>query len=470
MDKHQPYREFEEDIPLPDQEKAWQLMKEKLEEDKKRRLLPPFVLNCAGWGVLLLLLMAGAWFIFKKDGSGTSRDNTSIKREVLHDGKTIPVAPYQPVHPEKTTGGVTPEQSLTTAPGLQDEMVESKPSISPGKNEDHLNDLNSHQEKQPEKFSVQTKKNPVISRKRVQTPEPGLNEEKRNEEEIKSTQVNKNDEANQNTVDVDPLKKSGQDSLSGRKAAKDIQKKPADSIVKKDSVSVVPPEELKKASDPNKKTYVFSAGLGLQQQIPFAGQSSVPYNYYGRKSSLSDYIPSIYARFEKKDKWFIMGEFRFGAPQSLKEFSFSRQTKFDTTSNLLTTTTMKLKKTYYHQLPLSFNYYVKPGWSVGAGAIYSRFYGAVTEREINNLDVQTQTATVTKQIARVQHFTDSFLYKTQLHFLLQTDVQWKRFNVGLRYTKDLQPYIRYTQPDGRINEEKNASFQLILRYRLWDSD
>lgn len=169
-------------------------------------------------------------------------------------------------------------------------------------------------------------------------------------------------------------------------------------------------------------------------------------------------------------EWFIMGEFRFGAPQSLKEFSFSRQTKFDTSSNQLTTTTTRLKKTYYHQLPFSFNYYVKPGWSFGIGGIYSRFHGAVTEREIDNLDVQTQISTVTKQITRIQHFTDSFLYKTQLHMMLQTDVQWRKFTLGLRYAKDLQPYIRYTQPDGKINEEKNASFQLILRYRLWDSD
>jgi hypothetical protein len=136
---------------------------------------------------------------------------------------------------------------------------------------------------------------------------------------------------------------------------------------------------------------------------------------------------------------------------------------------MLTTTTLRLKKTYYHQLPLTFNYYIKPGWSVGIGGMYSRFYGAVTEREVRNTNVQTQAETVTKQITRVQHFTDSFLYKTQVHLLLQTDYRWKRFSFGLRYTRDLQPFIRYTMPDGKLSAEKGQSLQFIVRYRLWQS-
>ena len=130
---------------------------------------------------------------------------------------------------------------------------------------------------------------------------------------------------------------------------------------------------------------------GLQQQIPFSGQKSVPYDYYGRKSSLSDYVPSIYLRLEKDKKWFVQTEFRYGAPQSIKDFSYSRQTKLDIANNNLTTTTYRLKKTYYHQLPLSFNYYILPNWSVGAGGIYNRFYGAVTEKEVNNKNAKKQT-------------------------------------------------------------------------------
>jgi hypothetical protein len=52
---------------------------------------------------------------------------------------------------------------------------------------------------------------------------------------------------------------------------------------------------------------------------------------------------------------------------------------------------------------------------------------------------------------------------------MQADYQWRKFSFGLRYTRDVQPYIKYTRPDGTVNEEKNQSLQLIVRYRIWKS-
>jgi hypothetical protein len=52
---------------------------------------------------------------------------------------------------------------------------------------------------------------------------------------------------------------------------------------------------------------------------------------------------------------------------------------------------------------------------------------------------------------------------------LQTDYQWKRFSWGLRYLKDIQPYIKYTKPNGDINTKKNQALELVIRYRLWQS-
>jgi hypothetical protein len=135
----------------------------------------------------------------------------------------------------------------------------------------------------------------------------------------------------------------------------------------------------------------------------------------------------------------------------------------------MTVTTYRLKKTYYHQLPFSFNYYILPNLTVGIGGIYNRFYGAVTEKEVKKTDLQTQVETLSREIVNIQHFNDSFLYKTQVHALVQTENHWKRFDFGLRYTKDIQPYIKYTQPDGKIDVKKNQTFQLLVRYRIWQS-
>jgi hypothetical protein len=56
-----------------------------------------------------------------------------------------------------------------------------------------------------------------------------------------------------------------------------------------------------------------------------------------------------------------------------------------------------------------------------------------------------------------------------VQFILHTDYRWKNFSIGLRYKKDLQPYIRYTKPDGRVDQDMNDAMEIILRYRLWKS-
>jgi hypothetical protein len=182
---------------------------------------------------------------------------------------------------------------------------------------------------------------------------------------------------------------------------------------------------------------------------------------------LSDYIPSVYVRLEKKEKWFAQAEFRYGAPQQLGDLSYSRLTKFDMKD--IEVTTYRVKKTYYHQLPFSFNYYLLPNLSVGAGGIYNRFHGAVTEKEIKTTNVQTQVEKLSREIVNIKHFNDSFFYKTQVHVLLQANYHWRRFDFGFRFTKDVQPYIKYTKPDGQVNIEKNQTFQAMVRYRLWQS-
>ncbi len=471
-----------ENIPLPDQEHAWQKLKNLLDEDdrKRRFVITVFLRSCLLWGGLSVVVLAAAWLVFEplKWGQQPTGANTTSGKQPAS------VSQGKQIIPQHGAPAKTEVQSIPGSPAGGEIETESKKGDVSRTNGIPVTGSNQSIPKQ-EKTNTTGRD---IDHSPAKKSTPGTSIQKSNKgvsnQEIpaiaKQTLETGGRETSQNpAIKIPPAQN---DVMPGEIKKDSSLEKKTDTIIVKttvpfsikndsadvkatvDSLAVEPQAKAKKS-----RRFIYSAGAGIQQQLPFMGQTSVPYNYYGRKNSLSDYIPSVYFRAEKKGKWFVMGEFRFGAPQSLKEFSFSRQTKFDTSSNLLTTTTTRLKKTYYHQLPLSFNYYVKPGWSVGIGGIYSRFYGAVTEREINNLDVHTQTETVTKQITRIQHFTDSFLYKTQLHLMLQTDVQWRRFTVGLRYAKDLQPYIKYTQPDGRINEEKNASFQLILRYRLWKS-
>ena len=465
MDKYihnEPWQE--DDLHLPNQEFAWQNMKEKLEEDeRKKRVIPPFFLNCAGWATIVLVLLVAGWLITGQKGW------LENARTVSNETPSVP--PVEQKEVNRFAPGNTPGTEGRTFTGKEHKPTNEKDQVNPkesaGRDQNYLSKDHLITDKQERGINKRLVKNERDEDKKKMKGKNSFTRSSASVNEINNSVIILN---SSNSADKNPNFNKSKHSAYPVEA------------IRKESLPAIPKINLinspvsltgntgtgKKDKNHNNK-FIYSAGVGIQQQVPFSGQTAVPYNYYGRKGSLSDYIPSLFLKMEKDKQWFIMGEFRFGAPQTLKELSYNRKTLYDTATNQYVVTTMNLNKTYYHQLPLSFNYYVKPGLSVGVGGMYSRFYGAVTERETKKVNLQTRSETVFRQIDRVHHFTDSFLYKTQVHFLLQAGYEWKRFSLGLRFTKDIQPYIRYTKPNGQVNEEKNQTIQVILRYGLWKS-
>jgi len=448
MSEHLPYESLDQelnDLPLPDENASWQKMKEMLDkDDDDGHIIPPVLLkSCFGWGMLLLAGLTVAWLVVRPDKWWNEKENHSSSNEVQkqtskqgsHETSTInsnslvkkqksnkladKIQKRKYQLRQQPTGYIHQYKLANSIPKTKSSKIAAKTTVSENKN------------------SIKERPNPFADNK---------------PDKVRGTPVtNQTGEA----ISVD----------SSLTIANQQNPTPQDSVKPK-SIPQPVDSTIQKKTQTQKKLIV-AAGLGLQQQIPIAGQTAVPYSYYGREGSLADYIPSIFIQLQNKHNWFVMGEFRFGAAQSVKEFSYNQNTRVDSSTMDVTMTTMRLKKTYYHQLPFSFNYYLKPNLSVGLGGMYSRFYGAVTEKETDTWNAQTQTSTNFKEIIHIKHFTDSFLYKTQVHFLVQVDYQWKRFSFGFRYTKDIQPYIKYTKPDGTVDEEKNQSLQLMVRYRIW---
>jgi hypothetical protein len=449
-------------LPLPDSEQSWQKMKALLDEEENRRRPVAFWYNGLLWGILLFALATGVYFLlFSNNTIDSSKATTSAQQS--SSPKTVD---QNSIHqPTENSEPHQSKPSTTGTPGFPEKM--SQKNIVLKDNELSLS-------KSP--FLVTEKmakagKNPQAEKKANGNNQPKAT---KNENSRIPLTVPENNKANpvESLEQVNDVKKNEESSnpVTTKTDTADMND-PLKNGKKKDSVNKL---RLKPAIDTTRETgsdkkYFFSAGIGIQQQIPLGDQGSVPYDVYGREASIADYIPSVFFRFHQEDKWFIMGEFRYGAPQKVNDFNYSQHSIYDTTSMTLSTTTMRLKKTYYHQLPISFNYYVKPGLSVGLGMMYSRFYGAVSEKEIRKENVYTQDVSYTKSISNMKGFTDSFLHKSQWHFVLNTDYQWKNFLLGLRFTKDVQPYIKYTQPDGMINEEKNYSLQVIFRWQFWKS-
>ena len=461
MSKHLPYEETDQqfnDLPLPDEEASWQKMKAMLDEDgDDDTILPPpvFFRSCLGWGLLFVGLIA-AWLILRPDKrwnedpkarpvsssnkTSDQKNNTAIPVNKPNHHSTKPNRSSQLPAKAATATVVQLQKNKEVKSAL---VITSKPIKNPSINPTKKNTS----------FNVVSEKK---NRARREKNKPAFSEVLIPSEPIKDTaetieQNSKNKTTDTSSAVINPNQPLKADT------AKQINPEPVNDSSTQKKIQL------------SKKKAFLTAGIGEQQQIPIAGQTAVPYSHFGRKGSLSDYVPSLYLRWQKGKKWFVQGEFRYGAAQSVKEFSYNRKTKFDTTDQSITITTLRLKKTYYHQFPLSLNYYVRSNLSVGVGAMYSRFYGAITEKETDVYHTLTQTVTNFKQIIPVKHFSDSFLYKTQVHLLVQADYQWKKFSFGLRYTKDIQPYIKYTRPDGTVDEEKNQSLQLMVRYRLWQS-
>lgn len=493
------FREGLEDLPLPSEDAAWEKMQELLDKDGGRRTPPPlFLRSCAGWALLLLLVGGSLWWLLTSDNSKergkASTDGTTITNE--RTGTATSTSSEK----KRSTGSKTEKNSVeqsNTSSSVKENTIqlqEGTQPVTPGGAADQQGTVglskkviikeegintdpavvgtrgNAGTRKTATRKNMQAGKVATPSSARL-TIGKGLIRKKNPVSEtaveatdapVSTTTVHSSAPSRRGSL-LQELSRPGQEILLDSTAYVQRPVPGTDSIaaaVKMDSL-------LKKKSKTS--PWWLAAGIGLQQVIPVAGQSAVPYNYFGRTGSIYDYIPSVYLRLHHGNKWFLQGEFRYGAPQSVREFSFSRSTRFDTASNNMVVTSVRLKKTYYHQLPLSFNYYIRPKWSVGAGSVYNYFFGAVTEEEVKNRNVTNNTESIKTQIQNIRGYKDSFLYKTHVQFLLQTEYEWKRFTLGLRYTRDLQPYIRYTQPDGTIRDEKNQSLQFLLRFRLWKS-
>jgi len=474
------------DLPMPDEETSWQKMKEMLDDDDDNIVPPPvFLKSCLGWGILLLVGLTIAWLIVRHEkwwaetekANQTSSSNKNEKKFINGNPVKNTTKPGKDVGEQNTETNTNPSQPLNETDGSE-VVTNSRPKgvISPIKKEEgRQKEKNTATDKvfmSKQKLVVKRKQNNVLKiQKAVLSKEL--------EQPIKT---NKEKTEKIETKNIDhPLNNQPQDKTATDINTNEKNNKETDTViilinrppVISDSIKTnadQPKDSLEqKTAKPKQKKLLLAAGIGEQQLVPIAGQTTVPYSRYGRKSSLADYVPSVFVQLQKERKWFVQTEFRYGAAQSVKELSYNQNTKYDAVSSNVTTTTMRLKKTYYHQLPASFNYFLVSNLSIGVGGIYSHFYGAITEKEITTFNTQTQAVSSIKQIIPVKHFTDSFLYKTQVHALLQADYHWKKFSFGLRYTKDIQPYIKYTKPDGTVDEEKNQSLQFIIRYRLWQS-
>lgn len=451
----------------PSQEdESWQKMKQLLDENDKRRP-GVFFKTYKATGVLVLMLMVCLYLIIPYLNGSKQRSAATLKNDAVPEKETIAAQPSA----KKLSETKTSNQNISAAMrGSTKKKKDFEDKINAKANNKSI--ATSATEVAESKKSNPIAKSVISGIKRQKAfLQPGSKILPR-KTDVAGTNTGKAAEIN----DINSHEKIGAgtmeenrniDTTSVTAPDQQSQRVPADSLSQlKGVASKDSAEEENEFGRP--PAYIVTGGIAIQQQIPIAGQQSIRYGYNG-SNAITDYIPSVYFRLEKEQKWFLQGEFSYRAPQLVKEFGYSRQTRADS-SGAYTTTTLRLKKTFYSQLPVSFNYYFRPNWSVGIGGMYSWFHGAIIEKETMKQNVQTQVKSVAKEIVPITGYNDSFLYKSHTYLLLQSDYHWRRLSLGLRYTKDMEPYIRYTLPDGTIAGKKNWSLEFVVRFRLWKSE
>lgn len=505
-------------LPLPDENFAWQEMKKLLEEDDDEAFVvpPPVRKGCAGIALLLLAGLVAGWFLLKplrwfgssaadktepvhqtEQKQNQKQEAAGQKKTVtlrIEDTATIQDVSAAPLLPEQKDSNllipaghdrqsqhkidVTGKAASANAETLFRQSVPAVNKKTIATSAQQKAEANQKTEKQAGRMQVKARQPAVYKKTAAASPQDENGISAVISPQQPATEITKTKAAGKEQPSaVVPSIPAG--SAPVTPGAKTDSTQTA-VITKKDTAAVKDPaaspvtsssaNETKKAD--NDKKFWFSTGLGLTHQLPLGSQSATPYNYYGRKGSLADYIPSVYARLHREQKWFVQGEFRYGAPQYTREFLYDNNVlRTDTFGTPLSTSSYRLKKTFYHQLPLSFHYVIRPGFTAGTGIVYNKFFGAVSDEEIRNRIPGTNIdSIVSKKLVYSTAKTDSSFEKSNLQWLVEMQYQWRRFTIGARYSLGLQPYIRFTDPTtGLLREEKNQNLNLFLKVELWNS-
>ncbi len=483
-----------EHIPMLPEDMAWAEMKKMLDEDDDDPVVVPFFKRpgCLLAGlVAALLLIIGGWLYFKRDAA-----------------PPVPVSKQVPVNENSTGNNVPPGSGNgTDQPGISATLPDTAANQLPvqgqtgsagiptvtgagtGNNGDPSGQPVSNTKGSTAGRSAvsitkggfttgndtgknSTKKRPGYStrsggRTKVKIVPPATGNDENATEltgENKSREPQYKDPGKMTAV-IQPGATAIEDTIT-KKAPDSIAIVKKDSVPVKKTATVDQPQKEKEAPQEKKKYWQLAAGLGVYQPIPVAGEPAVPYNRYGRKGSLTDYVPSAYLRLYRSRKWFVHAEFRYGAPQAVKPFDYKQQIR-DSFQTIIRTI-YQLRKTYYHQVPFSVNYFVLPNLSIGAGVIYNRFTGAVARQNVYRSSAAQDTLASSTIISDAS---DERFVKDHFQWSAEAQYQWKRLSIGARYSSDLTPYIKFTDLNntGTTIEKKMKALNVFIRYDLWRS-
>lgn len=272
------------------------------------------------------------------------------------------------------------------------------------------------------------------------------------------------------------------------------------------------PGHLSSVSTENKKPQFLQKktgwvlGAAINYNAPMSNQEISTLNINGKKNTLVDFIPSVFAQYHFNNKWYAETGFQHSSPQYTPDLKLYSSC-VDVDIGKRKERAVWLNKLYYMNIPLSVHFKPINGVSIGTGIQYSHLRRSIlmdehagwketTSGEWTKTYSTTTVNSTKKAVAR----TDNSSYpstgaaggwgtpsasatpasdgievmskqfkSTDWRYLLDLNYTWKRYTVGTRYTAGINDYIN-TEADGNILlvKDKNKAVQLYVRMNVLD--
>lgn len=470
-------------LPLPDEDAGWQDMKRRLDEDKDDGVIffIPLLNGCAGWvllygialtTVLCFLIPGKSATQAKNDMAVTAPTNKTQNKENNSSADTA----YLAQRKTQANDNILAENSTRQddAPIIKEYSPENIYTTVKNKKRPAVKIDNTNGE--DAKTAVGKKKLKKIKGKTTSQIKGGETDENETSTAYNETAIKSDYEiAEEDAIATAPIKtvtvkEKADSSLIAEKKPEEKKSEKTDSLAKK--------EPAKEKTKQNNKIY-FAAGAGLWQRIDNIGPKGNAYTPSGNSSGANalkkpfNYVPSVYARMYKGNKWFLQAEFRYKSPKKINNllYSYSDFTIPFTTTRVITS--YYLTDVYFHQLPVTFNYFVTKNWSIGAGISWNKFNSAfaVEERTVLNSVLPGGGTKYREFKYEKSDSTNINIRLTDSYFqgILETQYRWRRFSLGLNYSFGLQPYLNYNPQGTSQRSERNNMLNIFIRYELWKS-
>jgi hypothetical protein len=124
------------------------------------------------------------------------------------------------------------------------------------------------------------------------------------------------------------------------------------------------------ASKHAKKVKGWVAGVAINYNLPVSNQEMSTVNINGKKSTLIDFLPSIYVQYHLNEKWYFESSLQFSSPQYIANHKLAASyTAIN--ANKKEENALWLNKLYYLNIPVSVHFNALPNLSIGTGLQYS---------------------------------------------------------------------------------------------------